>query len=285
MSPAYAPGPAQERVIGALRTARRVTFLTGAGISAESGIATFRAPQTGLWARYDAAELATPAAFARDPALVWGWYEWRRREVRRAQPNPGHRAIAELARRIPRFVLITQNVDDLHERAGSPDVIHLHGELARSVCATCGAPFAAAVTAPGPKPPPPAPPPSPPIPPTPLSAPDEPAGPAGPLEPPRCAGCGSPVRPGVVWFGEALPREAWQRALQAARESELFFCCGTSSLVQPAASLTDLAAAAGAMTVQINPDLTGIEERVDVALRGKAGEVLPALIARTWSTG
>jgi len=261
-----------ERLGASLRSAHRVAFLTGAGISAESGIATFRDRQTGLWARYDAAELATPQAFERDPALVWGWYEWRRAQVRDARPNAGHLAIAAMATRLPQLTLITQNVDDLHERAGSTGVIHLHGELARSRCFDCGRepdgpPGHIDSPAPAPH----------------ASAPSaQEQGPPGPVEPPHCRHCGGYLRPGVVWFGERLPPEAWRCAEAAARRSEIFFCCGTSSVVQPAASLTDIAAAAGAITVQINPDETGIEHRVSVALRAKAGEVLPALLAAAW---
>jgi len=246
-----------ERIVDALRASRRVVFLTGAGVSAESGIPTFRDRQTGLWERFDAAELATPEAFERDAPLVWGWYEWRRALARSAQPNAAHRAIAAIGDRIPNFTLITQNVDDLHERAGSRDVVHLHGELGRSRCEQCGLEHR------------------------------DPAGRVASLEqrridPPRCRGCGARVRPGVVWFGEQLPEDAWQRARDAAQRSELFFVCGTSSLVQPAASLTDLAIGAGALTVQINPNLTGIESTVSVALRGSAGAVLSEILAATW---
>ncbi len=128
-------------IIKSLREARRVVVLTGAGVSAESGVPTFRDKQTGLWERFDAAQLATPSAFQRDPALVWGWYEWRRATVLAAQPNAGHRALAAMADRVPQFTLITQNVDDLHERAGSPHVLHLHGELARPIARRAGDPM------------------------------------------------------------------------------------------------------------------------------------------------
>ena len=246
-----APDPT---LVETLRRARHVMALTGAGVSAESGIPTFRDRLTGLWERYEAAELATPGAFARDPALVWGWYEWRRAQVQRAAPNAAHRAIARLAGCVPRLTLVTQNVDDLHERAGSCGVIHLHGELARPRCDRCGAAHAAT----GP-------------------VADVPEG-GRRIEPPRCAACGSRVRPGVVWFGEALPRGPWEAAAAAARGCELFFCVGTSAVVQPAASLIDIARHAGATTVQVNPNPTGAERVIDHALRGAAGELLPRLI-------
>lgn len=245
------------RLLQRLRCAQRVVVFTGAGVSAESGVPTFREKQSGLWQRFDPAELATPAAFRRDPARVWAWYEWRRARILAAQPNAAHRAIAELARHVPQLTLITQNVDDLHERAGSGEVVHLHGELARPRCAECGRPH-----------------------PAPADPPLEP--PQAHLDPPRCASCGGQVRPGVVWFGEPLPQAHWQHALEAARCAELFICCGSSLLVQPAASLLDLAIEAGAFTVQINAEPTGREETIAVVLCGRAGEVLPQLLAAAW---
>ena len=238
----------------ALRAARHVVVFTGAGVSAESGIPTFRDAQTGLWARFDPMELATPEAFARDPALVWGWYEWRRRRVLLAEPNPAHRAIAELASKVPALTLVTQNVDDLHERGGSRDVVHLHGRITVPRCEACRAPFT-----------------------LPAGVPDIPEDGAR-QEPPRCPHCDGRVRPGVVWFGEALPEDAWDRAARAARECELLFCVGTSALVYPAASLVHLAAAAGAVTVQVNPNQTEMDRRVTHTLRGPAGVVLPEVL-------
>lgn len=235
-------------------------ILTGAGVSQESGIPTFRDRQTGLWSRFDAAGLATPEAFRRDPPLVWGWYEWRRKAVARAQPNAAHRAIAQLARIVPALTLITQNVDDLHERAGSPSVLHLHGRIAAPYCEACRRPHA-----------------------VPEDPEDPEAGGEGrPIEPPRCSACGARIRPGVVWFGESLPDETWQAARTAALHADVFFCIGSSSLVQPAASLTDLAMRAGAMTVQVNPNATGVEEWVTYSLRGAAGTVLPLLLELAW---
>ena len=163
-------------LIDGLRAARRVVVLTGAGVSAESGIPTFRDKLVGLWEKYEPADLATPAAFLRDAALVWGWYEWRRMTVLRAQPNAAHRALTALRDLVPELTLITQNVDDLHERAGSCDVLHLHGRLAQPYCEKCQQPY---VFPPG--------------------IPDLPPG-GERIEPPRCSQCGGKVRPGVVWL-------------------------------------------------------------------------------------
>lgn len=180
-----------------LARARHLVVFSGAGVSAQSGIPTFRDALTGLWEHFDPARLATVQAFREDPALVWGWYEWRRQKVLEAQPNAAHLAIAELARRLPRLTLITQNVDDLHERAGSLEVLHLHGSLHAPKCFACHRPF----TGPLPLP----------------SLPEQGAR----LEPPRCTGCNGKIRPGVVWFGEALPERILKRAFQAARECDL----------------------------------------------------------------
>ena len=238
-----------------LRAARRIVVLSGAGVSAESGIATFRDAQTGLWQRFRAEELATPEAFRHDPALVWGWYEWRRMQVLRAAPNPAHHAIAALAGRMPALTVVTQNVDDLHERAGSRDVVHLHGSLHAPRCSACAEPFA---LAPG--------------------IPSEPEG-GRRLEPPRCASCGAAVRPGVVWFGESLPQAAWLRAQRAVEDCELLLTVGTSGLVHPAAGLPALARRAGATVVVINPVPTALDVVAHHVLRGPAGEQLPALLA------
>lgn len=243
------------KLVAALREARHVTVFTGAGVSAESGIATFRDAQTGLWAKYDATALATPEAFARDPALVWGWYEWRRQQALRAAPNPAHVAIAALADAVPALSVITQNVDDLHERAGSRDVIHLHGSLMAPRCSACGMPW------------------HPPATPT-----DLPEG-GQPTPPPDCPRCTRPIRPGVVWFGETLPEENWQQAVAAAAGCDLFITAGTSAMVYPAADLPQMAAQRGARVAQVNPQATALDLLVDWNLRGAAGEVLPALLA------
>jgi NAD-dependent deacetylase len=244
-------------LIDGLRSAHHVMVLTGAGVSAESGLATFRDKQVGLWERFDPMQLATPEAFERDPALSWGWYEWRRMQVMRAAPNPGHLAIKAAAEYVPNLTLVTQNVDDLHERAGSGPVHHLHGSLAKPYCRACKQVHAL------------------------LEAiPDEPDN-GRRLDPPRCAHCGGTVRPGVVWFGEMLPRQEWHVAEQAARQCDVFLCVGTSATVFPAASLLQIAASAGAATVQVNPAGTGASG-LTFDLRGPSGSILPDLVRRAW---
>lgn len=245
-------------LIDALRRARHVVVFSGAGVSAESGIPTFRDSLTGLWERFDAASLATPEAFRADPALVWGWYEWRRMKVLLAQPNPAHMAIAELARHVPRLTLVTQNVDDLHERAGSNDVIHLHGSLHQPRCFSCGE-----------------------RPDTPPAMPDEPEG-GRRLEPPRCAACGGQLRPGVVWFGESLPAEALNIAFAAAESCDLLISVGTSGMVYPAAEVPVLARRAGARVVHVNPQPQTDHSEREFALAGLAGERLPLLIKQAF---
>ncbi|MET0418480.1 MAG: NAD-dependent deacylase [Actinoplanes sp.] len=235
---------------GLLARARRVVVLTGAGMSAESGVPTFRDALTGLWERFDAQALATPEAFREDPDLVWGWYEWRRSVVQRVHPNDGHRAVAA----IPSCTVITQNVDDLHERAGSADPIHLHGSLFAPRCSACAHP--APVTGPA----------------------DEPAE-GRRLTPPACARCGAPVRPGVVWFGESLPHAAFEAAVQAMTDCDLALIVGTSGLVYPAAELPQVAARFGAPVIQVNPQPTPLDPVATVNLRGTAAEVLPLLVA------
>ena len=247
------------RLLQALRSAAHVVVFTGAGVSAESGIPTFRDKQTGLWENFDAAKLATLYAFERDPAFVWGWYEWRRGLVLKSEPNPGHRVIAAMQLRVPHFTLITQNVDDLHERAGSRDVIHLHGELSRPHCEACRKPYPHAAGIPD-------------LPPT-----------GGRLPPPLCKFCGAKIRPGVVWFGEHLPEAPWKAARDAAGHCDFFICCGTSALVQPAASLVNMAMDAGATTLQVNPNPTDLDSSVTYAIRGPSGVVLPQLAAETWT--
>lgn len=236
-------------LINQLHAAKRVAVLTGAGISAESGIPTFREAQTGLWAQYDPQQLATPAAFRRDPQLVWDWYVWRRKLIARAGPNPGHIALVEMEKHIPHFTLITQNVDGLHRQAGSQRVLELHGNIQRNKCLDEGHVVD--------------------------SQDDE-------RRPPRCPHCGGLLRPDVVWFGENLPREAIEDAWQAAERCQVFFSIGTSALVQPAASLPLVAQRAGATLVEINPEPTPLTAQVDFALSGPAGEILPHLVAGVW---
>ena len=232
-------------LVETLRDARRVVALTGSGISAESGVPTFRDAQTGLWARYDPRELATPEAFARDPELVWKWYAWRRGLVEGARPNAGHRALAVLQRSAPVFSLVTQNVDGLHQEAGSSGVVELHGNIRRSRCPAENVPAETDET-------------------------DH--------LPPLCPNCGSPLRPDVVWFGEALPAEGLRVASEAARSCDVLLSVGTSGLVYPAASLPYEALKSGATVIEINPDPTPLSALTDFAVRGEAGEVLPTLV-------
>ncbi len=234
-------------LVDVLRSAERVVVLTGAGVSAESGVPTFRDAQTGLWAQYDPAQLATPEAFRDDPELVWRWYLWRRELVAKAQPNPGHRALVALEGRVPHLVLVTQNVDSLHQRAGSREVLELHGNITRTVCFGCGAPS------------------------------DAPVDLAGGV--PRCGLCGGLLRPDVVWFGEALPADTLARAARESRQADLFISAGTSSLVYPAASLPYEALTGGAALLEVNPDPTPLTSRARWSLRGPSGEILPALLA------
>jgi NAD-dependent deacetylase len=235
-----------DSLVRTMRNSRRVVALTGAGVSAESGVPTFREAQTGLWELYDPMDLATPEAFERDPQLVWEWYEWRRKLVETAEPNAGHQALVELEDRLPNFSLVTQNVDGLHQRAGSRNVIELHGNITRSICSVERTTVDPGITE---------------------------------LAPPPCPQCGASLRPDVVWFGEALPATAILDATEAARSCDVLFSIGTSSLVQPAASLPEAATRAGAIVVEINPDETPLSSRADYALRGPAGEVLPALVS------
>lgn len=241
-----------------LREARHVVVFTGAGVSAESGIPTFRDALTGLWERFDPAELATADAFRRDPALVWGWYEWRRMKALQAQPNPAHRAIAELARWVPKLTLVTQNVDDLHERAGSRDVLHLHGSLSAPRCFACARPYGQALPVPG-------------------------VSEAGArIEPPRCPHCNGKIRPGVVWFGEALPEKALREAFAAARDCDLLLSVGTSGVVQPAAQIPLIAQESGSTVLHINPQPVPLGGERAFGLVGKAGEILPDLLRRAF---
>jgi len=241
-------------LIVALQQAQHVVVFTGAGVSAESAIPTFRDALTGLWERFNPEDLATPGAFRKDKELVWGWYEWRRMKVLRSLPNPAHVAIAELARHVPQLTVVTQNVDDLHERAGSTDVVHLHGSLHAPRCLACGRPH---VLPPG--------------------VPEEPEG-GRRLCPPSCDQCGGPVRPGVVWFGEELPQRDLHRAFAAAHECDLMFAVGTSGVVQPAARIPALARQAGARVVQVNPTSTPLDDKCTWSLRGMAGEVMPVIL-------
>lgn len=243
-------------LLKALQHAQHVVVLSGAGMSAESGIRTFRDAQTGLWEQYDPHRLASVAGYEADKALVWGWYEWRRMQVLKAQPHDGHYAVAALAQLVKKLTLITQNVDDLHERAGSDHIIHLHGSLHQPRCSYCDNPYQ-----------------------FPEGIPNEPDG-GRRLEPPHCQYCNNTIRPGVVWFGESLPQTAWKLAQQAARACDVIFSIGTSAMVWPAAQLPEMAKLEGATVIQINPDSTGLDSQADYNFKGKAGEIMPALANR-----
>ena len=245
-------------LVEALRGARHIAVITGAGVSAESGIPTFRDAMEGLWAEYDPMQLATPMAFEADPELVTRWYDERRVRCLEKEPNAGHFALARLAELCAAqgraFSLITQNVDRLHQRAGSADAIELHGSLYVWRCTTCGAS-------------------------------EEQVGGAFEIYPPECGACGGMLRPGVVWFHEALPTEAVERAEAAARGCDVLLSVGTSAVVYPAAGLIDLARTGGAKTVEINRDETPISGSVDWRVSGLAGAVLPDLVGRVAEQG
>ncbi|MGI9235275.1 MAG: SIR2 family NAD-dependent protein deacylase [Woeseiaceae bacterium] len=229
---------------GALRDARHVCVLTGAGISAESGVPTFRDAQQGLWEQYDPLQLATPEAFEENPTLIWQWYRWRRELVAAAEPNPGHHALSRLRELVPRMTLITQNVDGLHQRAGNRDIIEFHGNLFEDRCHAEGC----------------------------LVKSDQ------ETELPTCPDCGAYLRPGVVWFGEAIPETALNESFAAAADCSVFLSIGTSSLVYPAAGLADIARENGALVAEINPTPTARAYSYDFAIAANAGDALPKLL-------
>ncbi len=233
-----------EPLIAALRDARHVCVVTGAGVSAESGVPTFREAQVGLWAKYRAEDLATPEAFMADPELIWRWYRWRRDVANEVEPNPGHYALARLAGIVPRLTLVTQNVDNLHQRAGSRNVIEFHGNIFVDRCFADG---------------------------TEQTADDS-------LDVPVCPDCGGPLRPGVVWFGEAIPEDALNASWAAAIDCDVFLSVGTSSLVYPAAGLADVAQQNGAVVAEVNPNPTALATGFDFAIGGTSGVVLPELV-------
>lgn len=253
-----------QEAIERLRAARSVFALTGAGVSAESGIPTFRAPGTGLWSQYKVEDFATPRGWRRNPPLVWSWYTHRRRLARRAQPNPGHLAMAELERRLPEWTLATQNVDALHQRAGSVHMVELHGSLFRFRCSSDDKPVA-------------------------WEDPDDDDPEAmerlerGELiEPPPCPRCGAALRPDVVWFEEPMPQGEWMLAHAAAQHCDVCLVVGTSAQVMPAALLPYTARQVGAYLIEINPEATDMSSDADWVARAPAGVALPVLVRAVW---
>ncbi len=232
-------------VVDKLRSSKKVVVLSGAGISKESGIPTFRDAQTGMWANYDPQKLATVSGFLSDPPLVWQWYDMRREIVGKTQPNAGHLALVQLESVIPSVVIVTQNIDGLHARAGSSDIIELHGNILRFKCFGTGHLHTDV--------------------------------PYGLKEPPHCQ-CGSMLRPDVVWFGENLPELALQRAFLETAAADVVLVVGTSGLVQPAASLPFHGKRSGACVVEVNPEETPLTDIADFFLQGPSGEILPQLI-------
>jgi len=237
-------------LISLLRGTARLAALTGAGISQESGLRTFRDAQTGLWAQYKPEDLASPEAFRRDPKLIWDWYAWRREAVKGVRPNAGHYALVDIEACLPEFTLITQNVDGLHRMAGNRNVLELHGNIQRVRCADC---YIFTET---------------------WGDDTESV--------PQCSVCGGLLRPDVVWFGEALPRDQLEAAVEAARTCEVFFSIGTSGVVQPAASLAHAARNRGAVVVEINAEPTPLTHKANYAFHGKSGELLPELVKAVW---
>ena len=238
-----------DTLVDRLVRAEHVTVLTGAGISAESGIPTFRDPG-GLWEKFDPQELANVEAFLNNPELVQGWYRHRRQVVEDAEPNAGHRALADLEAHGSDVAVVTQNVDDLHHRAGSGTVIELHGNITHNYCMDCER----------------------------AAAPDTVDAAIQEGTPARCPECGGLIRPNVVWFGEMLPPDAMERADAATHRADVFLSVGTSAVVYPAARLPVAAQEQDAYVAEINPDTTGITDNVDESIRGPAGEVLPDLV-------
>lgn len=238
-------------VLDAASSAKRITVLTGAGMSAESGVPTFRDAQTGLWEQFDSEALATPQAWDADTDFVWACYVWRMALVRRVSPNAGHIALARW-QAVSDLRIATQNVDDLHERAGSEVLTHVHGSLFASRCSGCEAPYDAEI-----------------------DLPDEPF---ERITPPVCPGCGGAVRPGVVWFGENLPEGSFDSAVDAVTDSDLVLVVGTSGMVYPFAALPEIARGGGARVVEINPNETALSRSLDFSWQEGAAIALPALV-------
>lgn len=237
-----------ERLLSVLQNANTVLVLTGAGMSSESGVPTFRDAQDGLWQKYRPEDLATPEAFRRHPDIVWNWYADRRNKIRTVAPHAGHYALVELAQYFKIFQIVTQNVDSLHQWAGSKDVIELHGNIMRSICSKTGKEIDASWIA------------------------DHPGRP--PVSPHHPQGL---ARPAVVWFGEPLPQQAMNIAIESAAGCDICFSIGTSSLVQPAASLPYIALNSGAVVIEINPIPTTLSTEARFSLQTTASEALTAI--------
>lgn len=235
-----------DELIDCLKVARKVVFSTGAGVSAESGVPTFRG-EGGIWNKMSPEELASVGGFMKNPALVWEWYQHRRHLMDNVEPNAGHYAIAEFEKLYPEMVLITQNIDSLHARAGSINILELHGNIGRNKCFTCGRPYLEEIS---------------------LDA-----------GLPTCE-CGGMIRPDVVWFGEMLPSHTLDEAFRATEEAEVFFSVGSSAVVQPAASLPFLARRNGAYVVEVNLEPTTLSPVANLFLQGKSGEILPQVVKR-----
>ena len=245
-----------EQAVDVLQKAKKVVFFTGAGISADSGIPTYGEKLSGVWAGYDPRDLETAKAFRENSALVWGWYLWRRLRVAQAEPNAAHLAVARMADSQRQVSVITQNIDDLHERAGSLDVVHLHGSLVMPKCFAC---HRSAVA-----------------PPDQSAVPDN----GALIEPPRCLRCNGKMRPAVVWYGEHLPPQAWKAAVLLVKDCDLLISVGTSGIVMPAAGLPDLALASGASVIHVNKADVSMGGQKEFMLVGAAAEVLPMLLER-----
>lgn len=235
-----------DNILERLRKAKRATVLTGAGISEESGIPTFRGAG-GIWAKYDYRKLATPQGFRDDPHIVWEWYQLRQIEMKKAMPNPAHDTIALMEKHFEEFSVLTQNIDGMHARAGSRNIVELHGNIWRMRCPRDGTTIVL----------------------------DDPV-----KEIPPLCQCGSIMRPDVVWFGEQLSQSAVEVASKAASESEAIFVVGTSAVVYPAAALPILTKNSGGLVIEINIEETDVSSYADASLFGRAGQVLPALWKR-----
>ncbi len=235
-----------DQIINVARNCKRCVVLTGAGISAESGVPTFRGKE-GLWGKFKPEELATMEAFMANPKIVWEWYNWRRQLISEVKPNPGHYAIAEMENIFDNFVLITQNVDDLHRIAKSNNILELHGNISRNKCLKCSEPF-----------------------------PDDQE--ISPEEIPSCSKCGGQIRPDVVWFGEMLNAATIQKAFDESSKADLFLSIGTSAIVQPAASLPVEAKRSQATLIEINVNSTPLTSIADFFVPEPSGEFLPKLV-------